>query len=192
MLWFREVQGQLFYELVNQRLAWVSHSHWSEVQATFLAPKQYMLSWMFSFGNRDGIRCHSLPALSLLNCLNDSNCGHLMMMYKMPEIGLLEILRVSHIWRWKFKSRWQLIWVLQSGMKKASVPDFSSCLVKMAKRPLHLFSFPPMGESLCPYFLFLYGYRSFWIGGHPNKYSWTSFLQVRLYLINNHMSGTRV
>ena len=77
-------------------------------------------------------------------------------------------------------------------MKKASVPDFSPFLVKVAKRPLHLFSFLPMRESLCPYFLFLHGYRSFWIGGILMNTVELHSSRIDCISINNHMSGKSV
>ena len=87
--------------------------------------------------------------------------SYLRLMYKMPEIDLLNstYLMFHTFGGQKSQLRYQLVKFLQIDMKEASVPVFSPWLVETAVTlpfPISVHSFLPIWESLCPYFAFLY------------------------------------
>ena len=82
--------------------------------------------------------------------------SYLRLMYKMPEIDLLNsTYLMSHTFGGqKFQWRCQLVKFLQSDVKETSWLVETAVTLPL---PISVHSFLPIWESLCPYFPFLYG-----------------------------------
>ena len=88
----------------------------------------------------------------------------------------------KHFWRWEVQIKLIDDFVHLECNEESVCSSLLDLGLSKWQRDPYICSVSFLCESSCVCFLFLYGYRSFWIRGYPNEHSIISFLQDRLYL----------